>query len=115
MEHPMRHSILAALAGLTMMTATPAFAETPRAAIRFGDLNLNNRAGAEVFLNRAERAAYRTCGDRLGRMPVHERMLIRECERDFLQRAVVRLDNANVSTLYRNRGGRSPDIIIASR
>lgn len=111
----MRHSIFVAIAGLTMMMATPALAETPRATIRFGDLNLNNRAGAEVFLNRAKSAADRVCGDRLGRMPLHERMIIRECERDFLQRAVVLLDNANVSTLYRARGGRSPDIVIASR
>lgn len=80
--------------------------------VGYAELNLDQRAGAEVLLRRIEDAANAACGARGGPMPLSERRANRQCVRDRSDRAVARVGHAGVTALYY---GRTPQVLISAR
>lgn len=56
-------SLIGTIAAICLSSLTPASAEEalPSITVKFGDLNINNPAGAEVLYRRIQRAAERVC------------------------------------------------------
>lgn len=114
MHRPLMIAFASALA-IGLAAASPASAATnDRLAQRvsYADLNLDNRAGAEVMINRIERAVGRVCGRRNGTIPLSFRVRIGRCMEEETADALTDLGHAGVSALYYNR---NPAVIIAAR
>ena len=80
--------------------------------VSYADLNLDNRAGAEVMIARIERAAGRVCGHRNGTIPLAFRVRIERCMEAETADALADLGHAGVSALYYDR---APEVVIAAR
>lgn len=113
MQRPLMFAFVSALA-IGFSAAAPASAATHRVSERvsYADLNLNNRAGAEVMLARIERAAGHVCGQRNGTIPLAFRVRIERCMEEETADALADLGHAGVSALFY---GRNPEVIIAAR
>lgn len=112
----MRHFIIAlvTMCSVTAAAAT-ASAQTPTSIVRFGDLDLDARAGQDALLNRIERAARRVCFDRQGRMSLYEMRIIRSCKVETTQEAVIEVGHDGVARRFVERGGELPTVLVASR
>jgi UrcA family protein len=112
MHRPLMLALASAIA-FGFAAAAPASA-AERAAVRvsYADLNLDNRAGAEVMLRRLERAAEFVCGDRRGTIPLAVRIRVERCVNEEMADEVAELGHANVTALYYRR---NPEVIIAAR
>lgn len=116
----MKHTLLFAAAAVAFaaMASAPAAAQplerfaTP---VSYADLNLNNRAGADVMLNRIQSAARDGCGERFGRVTLKEYLMRRECVQGSMDRAVTYLGHPLVTARHIERGGRPGTVEIASR
>ena len=117
-ENNMMRSLMFAIASCTafgLMALAPASAATGvRSAERvsYADLNLDNRAGAQIMLRRIRQAAGYVCGDSFGRLSLREHLAIRRCSRAATEQAVRDVGNANLMALYY---GRRPDVTVAER
>lgn len=117
----MHRNILFSLASacvFAIMAATPAAAQSAQqyeGRIPYRDLNFASREGVDAFIGRARLVAGDICGDRMGQMTLREHLMIRECKRDFLERAVASLNNSAVSARYAELGGRTSGMRIAAR
>lgn len=80
-----------------------------REVVTFGDLNLNNTAGADELLRRIDSAAGNVCGDRSGRRPLDEHRFAEGCKDVAEERAVYDVGHPLVIARFY---GRTPDIII---
>ena len=106
--------VLASALAMGFAAAAPASAAQSRLAerISYADLNLDNRAGAEVMLARIERAVGRVCGQRTGTIPLAFRVRIERCMEEETADALADLGHAGVSALYYRR---APEVVIAAR
>lgn len=116
----MKHTMLiaaAAFAAAAMASAPAAARTTERFAtpVGYADLNLGNRAGADVMINRIESAARDGCGARFGRISLREHLLLRACVRGSADRAVTHLGHPLVTARYIERGGRPGMVTVADR
>ncbi|WP_167755828.1 UrcA family protein [Vitreimonas flagellata] len=68
--------------------------------VEYGDLNVEADAGAEVLLNRIERAAARACGANQGRRPLSERAATRACVQQAVDQAVSTIDAPRLTALH---------------
>lgn len=114
----MKHSILAAAAvfAVAAMVSTPASArplERFATPVSYADLNLDNRAGADVMISRIESAAREGCGARFGRIGLREHLSLRACMRGSADRAVTHLGHPLVTALYIERDGRPGTVTVA--
>lgn len=74
--------------------------------VRFDDLNLDRKAGAETLYQRLESAARRVCGAReTGSAFPHDTRDRERCQADALQRAVERIDNAHLTAAHQRHTG----------
>ncbi len=113
MQRPLIFTIASAIA-LGFAGAAPAAAanyESAAQTVSYADLNLDNRAGAEVMLRRIERAAAVVCRDQSGTMSLAQRASIRQCLASKTQRAVAAVGHGGLTALYNNR---NPQILIAA-
>jgi UrcA family protein len=107
--------VLASALAIGFAAAAPASAATnDRLAQRvsYADLNLDNRAGAEVMISRIERAVGRVCGRRNGTIPLSFRVRIERCMEEETADALADLGHSGVSALYYRR---APEVVIAAR
>lgn len=86
------------------MLITPATAaDTTRAraavAVHYGDLNLYTTAGATALIRRLEQAARQTCGNEANAQTAVARRQ-RACQTAAVGKAVAKLDNLVVATVY---------------
>jgi UrcA family protein len=74
--------------------------------VRFDDLNLDRKAGAETLYERLGKAARRVCGAReTGSVFFHNTLDWERCQADALQRAVVRIDNSHLTAIHQHHTG----------
>jgi len=74
--------------------------------VRFDDLNLAGKAGAETLYKRLELAARRVCGAReTGSVFLHDTRDWERCQADALQRAVARIDNIHLTAVHQRHTG----------
>lgn len=108
---------VALLAGAAL--AGPAAAldrETQTVSVFYGDLNLDNPAGAAVLYSRFERAAVQACGGQpSGRTALMEQRGFRDCVAAAMEDAVSRLDRITVTALYMERTGQSIQLAHGER
>lgn len=74
--------------------------------VRFDDLNLDRRAGAETLYERLETAARRVCGARkTGSVLLRDIRDWEQCQADALQRAVERIDHIHLTEVHQHHTG----------
>jgi len=74
--------------------------------VRFDDLNLERKAGAETLYERLETAARRVCGAReSGSVFIHDTRDWERCQANALQRAVERIDNTHLNAVHQHHTG----------
>jgi len=108
---------LGAIAALAICAAAPAFAQQDAASttqlnqrvVPYGDLNLDNNAGADTMLRRINNASRFVCGDRTGPRPMQENGSVRSCVGESTETAVNDLGHPNVSNRYY---GNTPEVVI---
>lgn len=77
--------------------------------VPYGDLNLDNDAGADALIGRIQHASSDVCNDRTGRRPLHETRVVHACRYVAENDAVRDVDHPNV---YRRYYGVQPEVII---
>ena len=86
---PRSFSLLCAAAALAFAAVTPVLAqEYEQEVVRFGDLDLNSRAGANALIQRIENASERVCGFRTGAQPLTQHQYTRACTQETMEYAV---------------------------
>ena len=111
----MPRSLMLALASAIAFgfaAAAPAAAAERAQRVTYAELDLDAGAGVDSLLRRIENAAENMCGDRLGPMPLHQRMAVRRCVREKTIQAVADVNHGSVTARFYNR---DPSIIVASR
>ncbi|GAN00180.1 hypothetical protein U91I_03845 [alpha proteobacterium U9-1i] len=96
------------LATATIAFATPALAdpdpqEVPYEVVRYGDLDLDYQADANVMVRRIARASDNVCGDDSSVVSLQERARANRCERVAERQAVADVGHPNVSARYYGR------------
>jgi len=99
---------LLALASAAALCAAPAFAQTDEAApamtVRYGDLDLNNPAGARAMLQRIDLAATDVCGGIPDLRDPGRLAAFNRCRATAAHRAVSELDAPLVSAAAHGAG-----------
>lgn len=80
----------------------------------YSDLNLSSDRGADTFIDRLDFAGANACDQRSGPTSLRERRATRSCAVTFTQRGVMELNHQHVNARYISRGGRLPEINVAS-
>lgn len=74
--------------------------ETRSLRVEYGDLDIDVDPGAEILLNRIERAARRVCGADQGRRPLSEQAATRSCVARAVDQAVSAVDAPRLTALH---------------
>ena len=89
--------VLCLAAAATLSCAAPVLAQTsdtvPSVTVKYGDLNIGSRAGAQVLLKRIEAAANTACGGAPDIRQLDQLAGIEACRRSAVARAVVAVDS----------------------
>lgn len=99
--------LLGALAAVGLGTCVPALAEDdpPSITVKFGDLNLDNRAGAEILYRRLQKAAMRVCDwDRDAAMP----NAVHACYIKALDDAVAKVNSGVLNAVHLRKSATVP-------
>jgi len=94
--------VVLALAAVTLAGAAPVAAQsvgdTVGVSVRYGDLDINDPAGAEILLRRIDKAAVQICGGRPDqRLLLGERAAFEKCRGSTIDRSVDALNAPTVS------------------
>ena len=83
-------------AAATLSCAAPALAQisdtVPSVSVKYGDLNIGSRAGAQALLKRIEAAANTACGGAPDIRQLNQLASFEACRRSAVARAVVAVD-----------------------
>jgi UrcA family protein len=79
--------------------------EVKRLDVAYGDLDLSTRSGAELFLQRLERAAVNVCGGRPDLRDLEARRAFKECVDRSMDAAVAQIRAPRVTALHRQQAG----------
>ena len=89
--------ILCLAAAATLAYAAPALAQiadtVPSVSVKYGDLNIGSRAGAQVLLKRIEAAANTVCGGEPDIRQLDQLASFEACRRSAIARAVAAADS----------------------
>lgn len=106
--------VLHLAAAAVLSCAAPVFAQTldtaPSVSVKYGDLNLGSRAGAQVLLKRIEAAANTVCGGAPDTRQLDQLARFQACRRSAFARAVVAVDSPSLTAMAR---GVSPGNVAA--
>ena len=90
-------------AAATLSGAVPALAQTadavPSVTVKYGDLNVGSRAGAQVLLQRIEAAASTACGGAPDTRQLDRWALFEACRRSAVARAVAAVDSPMLTAM----------------
>jgi UrcA family protein len=96
-------SVLCLAAGATLPCATPALAQiadtVPSVPVKYSDLEIGSRAGAQVLLKRIEAAANTVCGGAPDIRQLGQLARFEACHRSAVARAVVAVDSPVLTAL----------------
>jgi UrcA family protein len=102
-----RHDALAAT------SKAPSAGDVAQITVRFGDLNLDQPAGAAALYRRIRLAAERVCGDPLppgSAIPSHS---WRSCVAQAIERSVIAVDRPALTAYYRKHAAPSDQKLVA--
>lgn len=95
--------VLCLAAAATLSCAIPAFAQTsdtvPSVAVKYSDLNIGSRAGAQVLLKRIDAAANTACGGAPDIRQLNQLASFEACRRSAVARAVVAVDSPMLTAM----------------
>ncbi len=97
-----KQMIAAAAVSTVAFTAFATTASDSGVTVRYGDLNLQNEAGAEVLYRRLESAVRHVCGATHVRQPIGVRQAREECVRQKLDMAVQAVDSELVTRIHQS-------------
>lgn len=95
---------LASAALLSLLCATaqsqPILRTVHELHVSYGDLNLGNRSGAQVLMQRLNHAATQVCGPRPALRDLDSAADFNSCRKDALDRAVARIASPQLADIY---------------
>ena len=97
--------VLCLTAAATLSCAAPVIAQTsdtvPSVSVRYGDLNIASRPGAQVLLKRIEAAANTACGGAPDVRQLDRLASFEACRRSAVARAVVAVNSPVLTAMAR--------------
>ena len=95
--------VLCLAAAATLSCAAPALAQTsdtvPSVAVKYSDLNIGSRSGAQVLLKRIEAAANTACGGAPDIRQLDQWASFEACRKSAVARAVVAVDSPMLTAM----------------
>lgn len=95
--------VLSLAAAATLSCGAPVLAQisdtVPSVTVRFSDLNLGSRAGAQVLLKRIDSAANTACGGQPDIRQLDQLASFEACRRSALARAVAAVDSPMLTAM----------------
>jgi len=95
--------VLCLAAAATLSCAIPALAQisdaVPSVTVKYNDLNIGSRAGAQVLLKRIEAAANTACGGAPEIRQLNQLASFEACRRSAVARAVVAVDSPMLTAM----------------
>ena len=97
--------VLCLAAAATLSCVAPVLAQisntVPSVSVKYGDLNIGSRAGAQVLLRRIEAAANTACGGEPDIRQLKQLAIFEACRRSAVAKAVVAVDSPMLTALAR--------------
>jgi|SRR5579863_851585 len=98
---------------LAATSKTPSAGEVGQITVRFGDLNLDQPAGAAALYRRIRHAAERVCGDPLPPGSLIPSHFWRSCVAQAVERSVIAVDRPALTAYYRLHTAPSDQKLLA--